>query len=94
MKGPTTRRNLNYQAFDAILIRSKLCDSGKAAEIILEQTFDVALDLGGRHLEAVSRKSPVGFGEAARDHVARVLPLINDLVENARIRVLRDEGRT
>src|SRR5215213_9949714 len=63
------------------------------AEVAGEHALDVALDLRPGHGAAALEQPLVRFGECFRDDAARVAPLVDQLLEYARVRVLREEAR-
>src|SRR5688572_31926209 len=63
--------------------------SAEALELTAEETFDVALDFGARDLPAGRGEGFVLLREDFADDSARVVPLVDDLIEHARIGVLR-----
>src|SRR5437016_3857914 len=60
-------------------------------EIAAEQPGHIALDFGLRNLPAILYEPLVGGSENRRHCPARIAPLIDQLLENARVRMLRDK---
>ena len=58
-----------------------------------KQPADVARDFVRGDRPSAKQKLLVRVAERVRDLFARVFPLVNELLEHARVRVLRDEAR-
>src|SRR4051794_22077440 len=57
-----------------------------------EQLMEIAANLASRDRTAVFRQYPVGLGEERRHRAPGVSPFVYDLLEDAGIRMLRDEA--
>src|SRR5215207_2071009 len=62
------------------------------AEVSVEEARGVALDLGAGDGPPALQQALVSIGERLRDDAPRVAPLVDQLLEHARVRVLRHEG--
>jgi len=61
-------------------------------EIRTEQTLNIALNILPGYVAAIPEERAVGFSQNGGKGVARVAPLVDDLLENASVGMLRDEA--
>jgi len=62
-------------------------------ECATEESFDVSLNFGMADLPARFGQGGILVDQYPRDHPPRVLPLVNDLIKNPRVRVLGSKAQ-
>src|SRR5262245_32412035 len=68
-----------------------LFNADAGSEVAGKHTGHVAFDLINGYGPSGIEQLLIGFAERRRDNATRMLPFVDQLFENARIRVLRDE---
>src|SRR5690348_14282693 len=66
-------------------------DAAEFLEGVPHQIFRVALDFSLRRLPASLGQRGIGIDQHIGDHSPRMLPFVNDLIQYARIRMLRSK---
>src|SRR5689334_18586151 len=73
--------------------KSVFLNTDPFAAISRKQPIDIARDLVSRHYSSAQQQLLIHVAEHVRDLFARVFPLVDQLLQHARVRVLRDEAR-
>jgi hypothetical protein len=74
--------------------RKSMSDSYPFAKISRKQFFGIAFNFLTRHATSIVQQIFIRIEKGITDKAARVIPFVNKLVENSRIRVLRDKTRS